>query len=267
MPARTRFWRRQWFATLGIALVVVVVLAVAAQWNPTSAGVVGATTTARASVESSGAASPTPRDESPAVVKGTATQPPISATGGPASTGLPGGLRRLVIAPQDTAHPSPRTFFGDGWIDADGDCQNTRAEVLIAESTASVTFTTSSNCTVATGRWVDPWSGDVVTSATEVQIDHDVPLAEAWRSGAWAWTTEQRMLFANDLTEPWQLNALLNTENDTKSDSDPAQWKPPLQSTWCLYAQAWTTIKARYGLTADQAEWDALLTMARTCPA
>ena len=105
------------------------------------------------------------------------------------------------------------------------------------------------------------------TSAAQVQIDHNVPLAEAWRSGAWAWTTEQRIAYANDLSYPWHLNAVTNSQNTSKSDSDPAHWKPPLQPTWCLYAQAWTTIKAKYGLTADQAEWNALVTMARTCAA
>ena len=271
------FWRRQWFAALGIALVLVVVLVAAARGNPTSAsgasvsGSASAVTTAgtvRVTVESSPAASLTPTEsESPTVVTSSAVQQSSPSSNAPTSTGLPGGLTQLVIAPQDTAHPSSRKYFGDGWIDADGDCQNTRAEVLISESSAPVTFTTSSNCTVAKGRWVDPWSGAVVTSATEVQIDHDVPLAEAWRSGAWAWTTEQRIAYANDLTDAWHLNALTNSENESKSDRDPAHWKPPLQSTWCLYARAWTTIKARYGLTADQAQWDALLTMARTCAA
>lgn len=271
------FWRQQWFAALGIALVLVVVLVAAARANPTPAGEASVSRspsaaatpgTEHVTIESSGGAAPTPPErEPPTAVTTTAIQQSAASTSDTASTGLPGGLAQLVIAPQDTAHPSSRTYFGDGWIDADGDCQNSRAEVLIAESSAPVTFTTSSSCTVATGRWVDPWSGVVVTSATQVQIDHDVPLAEAWRSGAWTWTTEQRLAYANDLNYAWHLNAVTNSGNASKSDSDPARWKPALQSTWCLYARAWTTIKAKYGLTADQAEWNALLTMARTCAA
>jgi hypothetical protein len=272
------FWRRQWFAALGIALVLVVVLVAAARGNPTSTGgasvsawasAVTTTGTVRATIESSpAAASLTPtKSESPTVVASTAAQQSTPSSSAPTATGLPGGLTQLVVAPQDTAQVYVRAYFGDGWIDADHDCQDTRAEVLIAESTAPVTFTTSSNCTVATGRWVDPWSGVVVTSATQVQIDHDVPLAEAWRSGAWAWTTAERIAYANDLSYGWHLNAVTNSENTSKSDSDPAHWKPPLQSTWCLCARAWTTIKAKYGLTADQAEWSALLTMAPTCAA
>ena len=272
------FWRRQWFAALGIALVLVVVLVAAARGYPTSAGgasvsawasAVTTTGTVRATIESSpAAASLTPtKSESPTVVTSKAAQQSTPSSSAPTATGLSGGLTQLVVAPQDAAQVYVRAYFGDGWIDADHDCQDTRAEVLISESAAPVTFTTSSNCTVATGRWVDPWSGVVVTSATQVQIDHDVPLAEAWRSGAWAWTTAGRIAYANDLSYGWHLNAVTNSENTSKSDSDPARWKPPLQSTWCLYARAWTTIKAKYGLTADQAEWNALVTMARTCAA
>lgn len=277
MSGRPPFWRRQWFAALGIALVLVVVLVAAARGNPTSAGrasVSGSASpvttsgTVRVTAESPPAASLTPtKSESPTVVTSSAAQQFTPSSSAPTATGLPGGLTQLVVAPQDTAQVYVRAYFGDGWIDADHDCQDTRAEVLISESTAPVTFTTSSNCTVATGRWVDPWSGVVVTSATQVQIDHDVPLAEAWRSGAWAWTTAERIAYANDLSYGWHLNAVTNSENTSKSDSDPGHWKPPLQSTWCLYARAWTTIKAKYGLTADQAEWSALLTMARTCAA
>jgi hypothetical protein len=177
---------------------------------------------------------------------------------------LPGGIPQLAIAAEDTSHTYSRSLFSD-WIDADHDCQNTRAEVLISESAAPVTFTTSRDCTVATGRWVSPWSGVVVTQASQVQIDHEVPLAEVWRSGAWAWTPAQRLAYANDLSFADHLNALPNSENTAKSDHDPTSWKPSLTTSWCRYARDWTTIKATYHLTADPTEWDAALTMAKTC--
>ena len=250
-------WRSPRFAGLAVAVVFVLVVVVALVHG--SSAIPSAAPAGGVSPDRPGHSSGSPSDIGSQAA---------SVSGAPSGTasGLPGGLTQLAIAPEDTAHPSSRSYWGDGWIDADGDCQNTRAEVLIAESTQPVTFSTSSDCTVATGRWVDPWSGAVATSATDVQIDHDVPLAEAWRSGAWTWTSSQRLAYANDLTDEWALNAVASSENDAKSDRDPSGWKPPLQSRWCLYARAWTSIKAKYGLTADQAEWDALLAMARTCP-
>jgi hypothetical protein len=256
------FWGRQRFAGLAVAVVFVLVVVVAlvhgSSATPSTATAGGVSSERPVLTGGYPSNSASDRGSQAASVPGAPTE---------TVSGLPGGLTQLTIAPEDTAHPSSRSYWGDGWIDADGDCQNTRAEVLIEESTIPVTFTTTSDCTVAAGGWVDPWSGVVATSGTEVQIDHDVPLAEAWRSGAWAWTSAQRLAYANDLTDEWALNALASAENDAKSDRDPASWKPPLQPKWCLYAQAWTSIKARYGLTADQAEWDALRAMAHTCPA
>lgn len=176
---------------------------------------------------------------------------------------LPGGVAPLTIA---DPHPDgyDRDLFGD-WIDADHDCQNTRAEVLIAESQVPVTFTTPSDCTVSTGQWVDPWSGATSTSASALDVDHTVPLANAWRSGAWSWTPQQRVDFANDLSNADHLIAIPLGENRAKGDDGPEDWRPPDPGSWCHYAQAWTDIKSRWNLTASAAEWDAILEMAGTC--
>lgn len=176
---------------------------------------------------------------------------------------LPGGITQLTVA---DPHPDgyDRDLFG-GWIDIDHDCQNTRAEVLIAESQTPVTFTTASSCTVATGEWVDPWSGTVTTSASALDVDHTVPLANAWRSGAWAWSEEQRVEYANDLADEGHLIAIPLGENRSKGDDGPEDWKPPDPATWCHYVQVWTAIKARWNLSASPAEWDAILQMANTC--
>ena len=176
---------------------------------------------------------------------------------------LPGGIPQLTVAdPQPAGYD--RDHFGD-WIDADGDCQNTRAEVLIAESQVPVTFTSASGCTVASGHWTDPWSGTVNTAASALDVDHTVPLANAWRSGAWAWSPQQRIDFANDLSHPEHLIGIPLGENRSKGDDGPEGWKPPDPGSWCAYAQAWTAIKARWGLTASADEWAAVLDMASTC--
>lgn len=157
-----------------------------------------------------------------------------------------------------------RDLFGD-WIDADRDCQDTRAEVLALESRVTVTYTTAAACSVSAGEWLDPWSGAVSTSARALDVDHTVPLANAWRSGAWAWTPEQRAAFANDLADTGHLIAIPAGENRSKSDQGPEDWRPPSASSWCAYAQLWTSIKARWDLTATPAEWSALQQMAATC--
>jgi len=173
------------------------------------------------------------------------------------------------IATLPVAEPRPagyaRDLFGAGWTDADGDCQDTRAEVLVLESRTAVTFTAPAGCTVATGEWLDPWSGTVSTSARVLDVDHTVPLANAWRSGAWAWTPAQRLAYANDLADAGHLIAIPLGENRSKGDGGPETWKPPARSSWCGYAQLWASIKSRWGLTASAAEWSALQEMAATC--
>ena len=173
------------------------------------------------------------------------------------------GVRRLVIAP---AHPDgyDRALFSD-WTDPDGDCQDTRAEILIASSALPVTFTSSTSCTVATGSWTDPWSGAVVTSARSLDIDHTVPLANAWRSGAWSWTPEARAAYAVDAADPGHLLAIPLGENRSKGDDGPESWRPPDRGSWCRYVQIWTGVKAKWSLTATPEEWAAIEEMAATC--
>lgn len=194
----------------------------------------------------------------------TRTRPASSAV---PTTGGAGGAGEIATLRVAEAHPEgyAREQFGGDWTDADGDCQDTRAEVLIAESRRPVTFTTAAGCTVATGEWLDPWSGTVSTSARALDVHHTVPLANAWRSGAWAWTAEQRLGFANDLADAGHLIAIPLGENRGKGDDGPEAWRPPVTAAWCAYAQLWASIKARWDLSATPAEWAALQEMAATC--
>ena len=168
-----------------------------------------------------------------------------------------------IAAPSHATSYSRDTDFGD-WIDIDG-CRNTHAVLLIRASAAPVTFTSANNCTVKTGKWLDPWSGAVTTVAHDLQIDHTVPLANAWRSGAWSWTRDQRVAYTNDLADPDHLVAILSAENEAKGDDGPDQWRPPATSAWCRYALDWDHIKAKWHLTATPTEWSALQQMTRTC--
>jgi hypothetical protein len=103
------------------------------------------------------------------------------------------------------------------------------------------------------------------TVAHDFQIDHTVPLANAWRSGAWSWSHAQRVAYANDLTDADHLVPILASENESKGDGGPDQWKPPNHGAWCRYALDWDHIEAKWHLSATPAEWNAIVTMAATC--
>ena len=148
------------------------------------------------------------------------------------------------------------------WIDADGDGCNTRNEVLIAEADDPVTV--GSGCALSGGRWFSYYDRVSWTNPSDIDIDHMVPLAEAWQSGAWAWTTPQRQTYANDLGGP-ELWAVTDNVNQSKSDQDPTTWQPPLSSFRCTYARAWIQVKWFYSLTVDSAEKSALISMLATC--
>jgi subtilisin-like proprotein convertase family protein len=149
------------------------------------------------------------------------------------------------------------------WIDADGDGCNTRYEVLIAEAVTAPTV--GSSCTLTGGRWYSYYDGLYWTLPADLDIDHFVPLAEAWDSGARNWTAAQRESFANDLGDARSLAAVTDNENQTKSDQDPAEWMPPLTGVYCRYVEEWAAVKTRWGLTVDTAEKSALTSYAASC--
>jgi hypothetical protein len=119
-------------------------------------------------------------------------------------------------------------------------------------------------CNVVDGRWLSEYDERTVTDPSTVDIDHMVPLANAWRSGAATWTAERRGRFANDLTRP-QLIAVSRSSNRAKGDQDPSQWKPLNRTYWCRYAQDWITVKHYWRLSVTRAEKTALTRMLETC--
>ena len=157
-----------------------------------------------------------------------------------------------------------RTLFKH-WVDADGDCQNARQEVLIseAEPDTPITYTTSGRCTVASGRWFSYYDRVSWTLASDIDIDHMVPLAEAWGSGASAWTSARRQAYANDLGDYRTLVGVTDNVNQSKSDQDPATWLPTYDT--CRYVSEWVAVKIRWGLSADPAEKSVLDSHASSC--
>ena len=151
------------------------------------------------------------------------------------------------------------------WIDDDGDCQNTRAEVLIQENLGTVAFASPERCRVTAGRWLGPWSGEFFADASDVDVDHHVPLAHAHVSGGWRWDPERKRAYANDLSNPNSLQITSETVNRSKGKKPPDEWLPDDETTWCRYAADWVSVKRQWELTVANAEVSVLREMLATC--
>jgi len=169
-------------------------------------------------------------------------------------------IASLPLAPESSPTVYDRALFKH-WVDADRDGCDTRREVLKKESLVAVTMG-AAGCTIVAGKWFSWYDGQTITAPADLDIDHMVPLAEAWRSGAHGWTAAQREAFANDLGLEASLTAVSASSNRSKGDRDPAGWKPTRTAASCDYARDWALVKYRWNLTADSAEVSALTGMA-----
>jgi hypothetical protein len=196
----------------------------------------------------------------------TTTAPATTATGpGPTTTAVaprPDTRATLAVLAIDDS-PPPTGYRRDGWphwLDLDGDGCDARHQAL--KATSEIPPQVSAGCKVRAGRWTSAYDGLVATDPADIEIDHLVPLADAYRSGGDTWSTDQRARFANDPAELWPVS---RSTNRSKSDDAPDQWRPPNRAAWCEYAARWVAVKVRYGLTARTAERDALGQMLDTC--
>lgn len=129
------------------------------------------------------------------------------------------------------------------WNDADGDCQDSRQEVLVAESLTPVAYMDDRACRVDTGPLIGPYTGEAFDDASDLDMDHMVALANAHRSGGWAWDAARREQCANDLNYRDHLIAVQAGANRAKGARGPEEWRPPLRGYWCEYAIDWIVIK------------------------
>ncbi len=146
------------------------------------------------------------------------------------------------------------------WSTVSGTC-NTRETVLKRDG---VNVVQDSACAAVSGSWYSEYDGATWTAASDLDIDHVVPLAEAWRSGANSWTTSTRQQFANDRTRP-QLIAVTDNVNQAKGDLDPGKWLPPRTAYRCTYARMWVQVKQYWALSMDSGEKTALVNILNGC--
>lgn len=168
-------------------------------------------------------------------------------------------LAALRVAADGSSDGYSRDLFPH-WNTVSGSC-NTRETVLRRDGSNVVV---GSDCYPDSGSWYSPYDGATWPLASDVDIDHIVPLSNAWRTGARSWTQSRRTQFANDLSNP-QLIAVTDNVNSAKGDKTPAAWKPPRTAYWCTYAKMWVRTKYRYTLTVNSAEKSALITMLDRC--
>jgi hypothetical protein len=173
------------------------------------------------------------------------------------------GVGELDVAAELDGDDYDRDEFKH-WVDADGDRCDTRQEVLLLEARTEPVLDPE-KCQVISGEWFSVYDSVVVTEPSKLDIDHMVPLKEAWESAAKTWTPEQRQAYANDLDTPLALLAVTASTNRSKSDRDPAEWKPPDPAWWCAYATAWIGVKVEWSLSADEDEVAALEEMLAGC--
>ncbi|MCX5561104.1 HNH endonuclease family protein [Streptomyces sp. NBC_00038] len=150
------------------------------------------------------------------------------------------------------------------WVDADRDSCNTRQEVLLEEAVTAPEH--GVNCALTGGSWYSPYDDKYFTDARALDIDHLVPLAEAWDSGASAWSAAERQEYANDLDDSRALIAVSATSNRSKADQDPSTWQPPAEGYRCQYATDWVADKTRWRLSIDRTEEAALSETLSHCP-
>jgi hypothetical protein len=192
----------------------------------------------------------------------------------PSPTDAAAQLARLpVVARTDPGLPAyTRDAFGSSWADVDGNGCNQRDDVLLRDAVpGSTAVARQGRCPhdVLAGTWVDPYTGDMLefddlkdlSQAQAIQIDHVVPLAEAWVSGAWEWPPARRLRFANDLDG---LLAVDGPTNASKGADDPAAWRPR-KAYQCSYALRWIHVKHRWGLGVDASEAAALADLLGAC--
>lgn len=152
--------------------------------------------------------------------------------------------------PAIPATPYHRSRHFGGWTNdrTDNNCYNTRTKILIRDSEDSVTLDPKNKCAVSTGKWLDPYTDTYITKSKETQIDHVVPLKNAYISGAHRWLPQQRCLYSNFMASPYHLLTVSGIQNQTKGSRTPAEYMPPNEKEACSYLQYWLKIKMAWGL-------------------
>lgn len=144
-----------------------------------------------------------------------------------------------------------RSLFGS-WLDTDKDCLNTRHEILKTRSLVPVKMS-KDGCRVISGKWKDFYYDEILTQASQIDIDHVVPLKHAFDNGANKWKKKKRVKFANDLENLVITNLKYNRQ---KGSQTPLTWMPINRTYACEYFIKWNLIKNKYKINISKKELD-----------
>lgn len=128
------------------------------------------------------------------------------------------------------------------WSDFDGDCMNTRHEILLSQADGPVKKSPD-GCYISTGTWNDPFSGKTLHRASDLDVDHIIPLKWASAHGGVSWSKSKKEKFAND---PLNLLAVDDGLNQSKGAKGPTKWMPPNQKFRCAYLGQWQVVLGKY---------------------
>ncbi|HZE31441.1 MAG TPA: DUF1524 domain-containing protein [Actinoallomurus sp.] len=177
----------------------------------------------------------------------------------------PVSTARTELAALTVGTPHSMTGYSrdafDIWAGQPDGC-TTRQDVLARDGDGVVEG--SDGCQPAFGSWYSAYDGTTVTVVAQATIDHVVPLADAWRTGADQWTPAQRKAFGNDLTDA-QLIIASSASNSSKGDKDPSEWKPPNTAYWCTYGEQYVSVKYVFHLFVTSDEKSALGDLLDAC--
>ena len=148
------------------------------------------------------------------------------------------------------------------WVGTGKGC-DARKSVIISEAIKKPTV--DNKCVITGGEWLSIYDNVKVTEAKKLDVDHMVPLAEAWDSGASKWDAKKREMYANDQTDSRHLIAVTGPSNRSKSDQDPSEWLPTNKAYVCEYITNWISIKVRWSLSVDKKEKDAITSALKSC--
>jgi hypothetical protein len=195
---------------------------------------------------------------------------PNSASGVEQEPGLATALlETLAVKGRAPKTGYTRAQFGPAWADVDRNGCDTRNDILKRDLTSITYRAKTRNCVVESGTLVDRYSGETINfvkgniSSMEVQIDHVVALSNAWQTGAFKLTADQRRALSND---PLNLFAVKRRLNSQKGDGDAATWLPPLKSFRCSYVAQQIAVKAKYSLWVTAPEKAAIVSILAKCP-